>query len=292
MLQCMLAGQAPEDLSQIKTPAMCSFKVDGIRALPINGVVYSRNMKPIPNEHVQKLFGKSKFDGLDGELIVGDPYGPDVYRNTSSAVMSRDGKPDVTFFVFDNHEQWDKPFHKRYSQLAVRSWPANIQVLEQLDAADADDIIALEETALELGYEGLMIRDPDAQYKFGRSTTREGALLKLKRFLDSEAVIQDVTPRFHNSNVQERDELGRAKRSKRKEGLVVEDMLGNFVVQDVRTGVRFEIGTGLTESERAAFWVARKQLLGRVVKYKYFPVGVKEKPRLPVYLGFRDPIDF
>lgn len=30
---------------------------------------------------------------------------------------------------------------------------------------------------------------------------------------------------------------------------------------------------------------------GRIVNYKHFPVGAKEAPRHPVYLGLRDPLD-
>ena len=48
-------------------PVYASPKYDGIRALVINGVVVSRNMKPIPSKFVQENF--SKFEGFDGELM-------------------------------------------------------------------------------------------------------------------------------------------------------------------------------------------------------------------------------
>jgi DNA ligase-1 len=35
----------------------------------------------------------------------------------------------------------------------------------------------------------------------------------------------------------------------------------------------------------------RKKLLGKIVKYKYQEIGVLEKPRFPVFLGFRDKED-
>jgi hypothetical protein len=31
--------------------------------------------------------------------------------------------------------------------------------------------------------------------------------------------------------------------------------------------------------------------MGKVVKYKSQPTGVKDKPRFPVFLGFRDVVD-
>jgi DNA ligase-1 len=99
----MLAGKA-EDVSKVKFPTLVSPKLDGIRALVIDGVVVSRNLKPIPNRYVQKLF--SMYEGYDGELIVGSVNGPNVFRETTSGVMSEDGTPDVKFMVFD---RWDMP---------------------------------------------------------------------------------------------------------------------------------------------------------------------------------------
>ena len=53
----------------INFPIYVSTKFDGVRALVIDGIVYSRSMKPIRNKHVQKLFGKPEYNGFDG---VGD----------------------------------------------------------------------------------------------------------------------------------------------------------------------------------------------------------------------------
>ena len=58
-------------VDNINFPIYVSTKFDGIRAIAIDGVVYSRSMKPIRNEHVQKLFGKEEYNGFDGELPIG-----------------------------------------------------------------------------------------------------------------------------------------------------------------------------------------------------------------------------
>ena len=47
---------------------------------------------------------------------------------------------------------------------------------------NAEQLTAYEEKCLADGYEGVMIRTPDSPYKCGRSTEREGWLLKIKRF--------------------------------------------------------------------------------------------------------------
>ena len=89
----MLAAKT--DGKGLSYPLLASPKLDGVRALIINGIVMSRSFKPIPNAHVQELFGRPEYNGLDGELIVGAPTDKDVYRNTTSGVMSQAGEPDV-----------------------------------------------------------------------------------------------------------------------------------------------------------------------------------------------------
>lgn len=65
----MLATDA--DLGKLRFPLLASAKLDGVRAVVRDGVVYSRSNKPIPNAYVQQKF--SRFEHFDGELIVGDP---------------------------------------------------------------------------------------------------------------------------------------------------------------------------------------------------------------------------
>ena len=83
----------------------CSTKLDGIRAVVIDSIVYSRSLKPIRNKYVQHLFGKEEYNGFDGELIVGDVYAKDVFQKTTSGVMSEEGTPNVKFYVFDDFSE-------------------------------------------------------------------------------------------------------------------------------------------------------------------------------------------
>ncbi len=84
----MLASHCT-DTSKLKFPILVSKKLDGIRATVQGGRLLSRSLKPIANENVQARFAGLP-EGLDGELIVGDPCAPDAYRKTSSIVMSDD----------------------------------------------------------------------------------------------------------------------------------------------------------------------------------------------------------
>jgi DNA ligase 1 len=77
--EIMLSGKCPKDLTGIKYPILASPKLDGIRCIMINGVAMSRTLKPIPNLYVQERL-KNLPNGLDGELIVGNPTNPDVFN--------------------------------------------------------------------------------------------------------------------------------------------------------------------------------------------------------------------
>ena len=295
-MQVMLAGKV-SDVKKLRYPVLASLKLDGVRAFVSGGVVYSRNYKPIPNEYVQARF-MGLPEGTDGELILGPPNAPDAYRKTVSAVMGSDNPEgqNVVLHVVDSIPEAgnDPGFTRRYEgyRKALSSTPG-VLVIPQYPIPDAETLLAMEADALAEGHEGLMVRDPNGRYKHGRSSEKEGILLKLKRFSDSEAVVLDTVPLMHNDNEATEDELGHTKRSTAKAGLVALPMLGKFLVRDVKSGIEFECGTGqgLTKEMRAELWPIRKTLVGKIIKYKFFPTGGKDKPRFPIWLGWRDPID-
>lgn len=284
----MLATDA--DLTKLRFPLLASPKLDGIRAVVRDGVVYSRSNKPIPNKYVQRLF--ADFEHFDGELIVGEPTSKTVYRDTVSHVMSND-KTDfhVNFFVFDSVRDMGADYGNRLRWLA-EAGENNIGIVihEQVEMRNLDELLRYEEECLEDGYEGLILRDPGAPYKRGRSTVKEGYLLKMKRFSDFECEVIGFEERMHNGNEATTNELGRTKRSSHAAG---KSGLGDLGALVVRTpdGIEFRVGTGFDDSERDRVWKDRDSYLGKLAKIKYFAVGMKTAPRHPVFLGWRDAAD-
>lgn len=271
---------------------LASAKIDGIRATVLDGKVYSRTKKLIPNEYVQHLYGRPEFNGLDGELIVGPVNAEDVYRQTNSGVMSIKGEPNVHLYAFDDISIADKPFLERIQQVADRATAEDFAALPHFQVRSLQQLDTIEEEFLLEGFEGLMLRDANMPYKFGRSTAKQQHLLKVKRFSDSEAVILDFDPLLKNENEAVTNELGFTSRSSHQENKVAQDLLGRVLVQDVVSGVLFYVGSGFTLAERKDLWEDQAKLKGRVIKYKFFPVGMKDGvPRHPIFLGFRDPID-
>ena len=280
----MLAS--PFDEALLKFPVLASPKLDGVRAIVRDGVVLSRALKPIPNKWVQQRF--SHLEHFDGELIVGASNHPDVLRTTTSGVMRVEGEPDVSFHVFDHVENHARLYTVRYD-LLEEDTEINVFVVPQHELMNTFELNAFEHEVLAEGYEGVMLRHPDAPYKFGRSTAREGYLLKVKRFHDDEFEIVGFEEEMFNANEATTSELGRTKRSSHKANKIPKGRLGALVLKYGDT--TFNCGTGFNDAERERIWAERKSYLGMLAKIKYFAHGIKDVPKLPSFLGIRDERD-
>lgn len=277
-----------EDTSKLSYPAIVSPKLDGIRCLIINGIAVSRSLKPIRNKRVQAFFGKAEYKGLDGELIVGDPCSKTCYRDTYSGVMSEDGEPDVWFHVFDRFDSV-LGFVDRYASLPRKGEAERIVRVPHRIVSTETQLLEVENEYLDQGYEGLMVRSPTGSYKQGRSMLRDGILGKLKRFTDAEYQIVGFQERMHNANEAKTNALGHTERSMHKENMIGRGDLGALVLR--YDGGTFTCGTGFDDKQRAEIWANKDSYLGKIAKVKQFAYGVKDAPRFPVWLGFRDPID-
>jgi len=273
----MLAATV-KDIRNLRFPLLASPKLDGVRAIVIDGHVLSRTMKLIPNQRVQELYGAPEFNGYDGELIVGPPTAPDCYRRTVSAVMTADDRSaDVNFMVFDNFKA-KGCFELRHQTVIPELRHAHTNI------AHSDDLDKYETYLVDAGYEGVILRAHAGEYKLGRSTLNEQGMLKLKRFQDDEALVTGVEELMHNDNPAMLDERGYTKRTSHQANKVPMGLLGALVC--TWNGKTMRIGSGFTAAERAEFW-ERDDIIGRVAKFKYLAVGMKDLPRHPVFLGWR-----
>ena len=191
-----------------------------------------------------------------------------------------------------------KPYCERLKDLiaAVKTINnAHVKFVPVKIVNNAEELAAFEVECLAQGFEGVMVRDPNGPYKCGRSTAREGWLLKLKRFVDSEAVIIGFEEQMHNENEAKINELGHTQRSSAKAGKVPAGTLGKFIARDEARfpGIDLKIGTGegLTAALRQKIWNDRTAYMGKIVNYRFQEIGVKDAPRIPIWHGFRDPDD-
>lgn len=295
----MLAGKFVA--SEQRFPCIASPKVDGLRCTVLGGKPYARSMKLIPNLHVQRLVEQhaSALEGLDGELVIGDPNDPKVFENTSGPIRRTEGQPDFTFWAFDHvphddHRDVNYGMRLLVVESLVNLAPEWAKAVPTRRLTNMQELKAYELEQLELGYEGIMLRDPHGHYKQGRSTTKEGGLLKVKRITDDEAIIVGFEEEMKNLNEATTNELGRTKRSSHQENKVGKGTLGAFVARGLTgkfKGATFHCGTGMTAAQRADFWARRGELLGTAFTYRHFEVGAKDAPRHPVFVRFRDAFD-
>jgi DNA ligase-1 len=288
----MLAASL-ETIDSIKFPVYATPKLDGIRCLKIDGQIVSRTFKPIRNAELAAAVKDLLPDGSDGELIMGG-----TFQNTTSMVMSADktiGNNKAYFYWFDYLvEDPKKPYLERIDDMKnfVEKHPSiltasfvKIVPLIPTEINTVEELLKYESEVLEQGFEGVMIRSATGPYKFGRSTLKEGSLVKMKKFDDDEAIVVGFNELTKNTNEKTKDEFGYAKRSSHKSGKVDQDTLGSLDVN--WNGIHFSIGSGFTADQRKEFWNDRDNLMRKIVKFKYFATGMKEAPRFPIFLGFR-----
>jgi DNA ligase-1 len=286
--QPMLANsEIPNLYEDVKYPCYIQPKLDGIRCLAINGVAYSRKMKPIPNQYVQKVFKELNLHGLDGELMV---YGD--FNSVQSAIMSEDGEPEFYLAVYD---YWDSDLSckDRMNIYITKVLEINRPLFVKRVITDVAHTPEEAERAVakyvSQGYEGGILRSLSGRYKQGRSTFKEGFLLKLKSFHDSEAVVIGFEEKMSNENALETDERGYAKRSSKKEGMVPANTLGSLQVD--WNGVVFNIGSGFTDIQRKEIWDNKESYLGKLANFSYQELTKYGVPRFPVWRGFRSELD-
>ena len=291
----MLSGKFDDfktECLKLTFPLACTPKMDGIRALMIDGELKSRTFKHIPNVFIHSMLEKDLPNNVDGELM--DNKG---WEHTQSSVMGHNPHVDFTYFVFDYvKDKLSKPYTERMKDLEALQLPKYCVKVLPVIVHNLDELLALEEKFVQEGFEGLMFRRLDSVYKCGRGTLKAMDLVKVKRFVDAEAEITGYEEQMENTNEAEKDNFGRTKRSSAQAGLVGKGTLGRWNVKAINgdfKGVAFGLGTakGVTNEIRLEWWKNRDKLVGKIVTFKYQAAGSVDAPRIPVFKWFRDKKD-
>lgn len=307
----------------IKFPVLASPKFDGIRALVVgttDGAAHlmSRHFKLIPNVSIQQTLARKELRGLDGEIVTYTDGKMDDFHTVQSKVMTSEGDPDFVFHVFD---LIDRPSDMFVNRLAATKYLVSLlDITENLPIVYTPhtriyndfELTEYENLKVGAGFEGVMLRSPQGPYKFGRSTEDEGILLKLKRFVTEEAYVIGYLEEMQNNNPQQKDNLGKAKRSSHKANKRPKGRVGALICKPFADGPFTEgevlelsaligdeevekyikahpsfflVGSGFTADQR---WEFAKEC-PEVITFKHQPHGRKigGKPRTPIFLGVR-----
>ena len=291
-MKAMSKSLTDKDAKLLNYPVVGSPKLDGIRALVIDSQVLSSTLKPIGNKHIQMCLGKKIYNGLEGELIVGDPCDPDSFNNTTGAVRRSSGEPDFKFYVFDNFNEPSLSYKDRFLNDSIKyAILPHIMVVEQTKIDTFHELLLFEEMVVNKGYEGAMIRSFDGVYKEGRTTLREQNIFKRKPVSDAEAKIMGFNEQMTNNNEQTLNELGKHVRSSHKENKTPAGTLGSLILKCDLWDEPFSCGSGMTDEFKQEIWDNQDNYKELIVVFKYQAYGSRDKPRQPIFKGFRDKDD-
>lgn len=304
--------QLAEDaiLDKMIFPVWAQPKIDGVRALNLNGTLTGRSLDPFKGFGVTEMFAENFHHGLDGEMILGsDPACRNRLCSMTTGAMGRFKgviePPDLHWWLFDlvtpETLEWsyEGRYHALEAHLAANEDPRLhlVPFTGITNRAEADRIIG---EHLDQGYEGTIFRNPRARYKEGRATQKGQELWRVKPWGDFEIEITGVTEGNKNTNEAKKNSLGRTERSSAKAGLVPNGMIGTVhgrVLEDVKDhngkvlfkkGLDIDAGPGEMTDEEAAYWFANQhEFVGHIGKIKHMTHGVKDKPRFPTFMSKR-----
>ena len=266
---CALAHDSANHEKKMTGKKQIEVKLDGVRVLAVckGGKVelFSRNGKQFHNfEHIVKEIEEvlavkpAPYDCvLDGEVMSAD------FQDLMKQVHRKDGKQatDSVLHLFDFipltdflKGSWDKP--QTYRSNLVKYWVLeNESILKHVQACEWEEVdlstsegqerfVELNKTAVDGGYEGVMIKDVDAPYECKRTH----AWLKAKPFIEITLKVVDV-------------EEGTGRNEGRLGAVIVEG-------EDDGYNYRLNCGSGFTDAQRDEYWAERDSIIGQLVEIR------------------------
>lgn len=307
----LLAPNQQIDLNELQYPLLASYKLDGIRCLLYKGKILSRSLKEIQNKQLKDKLEPLRQFTEDNQIILdGEIYSPELtFQEIVSFVMTQDfedkksikkfGKvleipKHLKFYGFDcvQNDDFDERFVSR--QEAVHMYSASFgkiaEALTHTILNSAKDVEEYFQRALADNCEGLILRNSDGKYKFGRATLKENIIYKVKPFETFDSKITGFVQSTEvNEDVEKKiNELGHSVTSKKKDDRhTIEKCSAVYVDYEVQ---ELKVTLAMTDEEKEEIWHNQKEYLGRWIEYKAMRVGMKEGglPRHPVFIRFRE----
>ena len=293
LFECMLAHDGAKHEKKIAGKKLLEPKLDGVRVVTIvnaankTATMYSRNGKVLENfGHITEaieanieLFERSVV--LDGEMVSSSFQAlmKQVHRKSDAETS------DARLMLFDvlplsEFQKGESMMgQKRRSNLLRSMKPTldkvgSIDIIPQIEVDLGSYVGELQfkqynKDAIEAGYEGIMIKDVDAVYECKRSAS----WLKMKPFIEVSLTVTAV-------------EEGTGKNVGRLGALICEG-------EDDGKKIQVNVGSGLTDDQRAEFWADQQDLLGQIVEIRADAATLNQDSsdvyslRFPRFLRFR-----
>jgi DNA ligase-1 len=293
VFSCQLAHDSANHESKVSGKKIIEVKLDGVRVITIvypGGRVdqFSRNGKELINfPHVKEQISAVVKNTpppypivLDGEIMSSSFQDLMTQVHRKSDVKANDAI--LNLFDMCPLEDFEKGFWDKSQTIRsqmVQAWvEQNHELLPNVTCL-ANELVDLDTDAGQLrykeinaqavagGYEGIMIKDPEAGYKCKRSV----AWLKLKPFIEVSLTVVAV-------------EEGTGKNVGRLGALVCEG-------EDDGRGIVVNVGSGFSDDQRIDYWASREEVVGMVVEVRADAITQNQDGtyslRFPRFLRFR-----
>jgi DNA ligase-1 len=289
---CQLAHDSANHEGKLQGRKLVEVKLDGVRVITIawpDGRVlqFSRNGKELVNfEHVKEQIAKIAHSFtepmvLDGEIMSSS------FQDLMKQVHRKDNvvAGDAVLNLFDYltlaefNAGGTRSARQEHRSVMLQEWYATVQdVLPNVtvlshEAVDMDTeagharYLEINKQAIAGGYEGIMLKDPEAAYECKRSV----AWLKLKPFIEVSLSVVDF-------------EEGTGRNVGRLGAIICEG-------DDDGRRIRVNVGSGFSDANRVDYWVDRKTIVGHVAEVRADAVTQNQDGtyslRFPRFLRFR-----
>jgi DNA ligase-1 len=291
VFSCQLAHDSSNHESKLSGKKILEVKLDGVRVLTIvypDGRVdqFSRNGKELINFEDIKSQISSLAETftepmvLDGEVMSKSfqDLMKSVHRkydvNTSDALLYlfdaiplKDFDLGVCKIKQSHRSRWLKDWYENHSHKL-----SNVRILDQavvdLDTENGQKLFSMyNKSAIENGYEGLVIKNIDAPYQCKRSAD----WLKMKPFIEVSLSVVSV-------------EEGTGRNVDRLGALVCEGV-------DDQRHIQVNVGSGFTDEDRKDFWKEKENIIGQIVEVRADAITQNQDGtfslRFPRFLRFR-----
>ena len=220
---------------------------------------------------------------LDGEICMVDENGDEDFQGIIKEIKRKDHTIlTPKFLVFDilhqdefDNKESDRIFSERQEELELLfntyDFEGFIEQVDQFYVENEEDLQDHMDTAVQFGWEGLMLRK-DAPYQGKRSSD----IMKVKKFHDAEYVVIETENAVNRVIVEGRE--------------VEEEMLRNVVIE--HRGNRVQVGSGFSQEQKRYYYQHPEEIIGKTITVQYFETTVNERGqeslRFPVIKAIYD----
>lgn len=291
VFECMLAHDGANHEKKITGKKLLEPKLDGVRVLTVINIEnrtvtqYTRNGKELVNfGHITQALEKH-IDLFDRSFILDGEMVSTSFQALMKQVHRKDDvqAQDARLMLFDilplsEFQAGRSVMGQRRRSNLLRTMKkqfdlvGSIDIIDQIEV-DLDTYVGelefkeFNKTAVEQGFEGIMIKDIDAKYECKRSHH----WLKQKPFIEVSLEVVNV-------------EEGTGRNVGR---------LGALVCSGLDNGkqIAVNVGSGFSDDQRSDFWSNRDSLLGQIIEIRADAVTMNQDGtyslRFPRFLRFR-----